>query len=75
MVALVCVASMPAHAYVGPGVGITMLGALWAVFLAIVFAIAGILIWPVRAFLRRRKQDVSTESEAGEEETKRDGMP
>jgi len=48
---------IPAHsfAYVGPGAGITFLGALWAVITAIVLAIGGFLVWPIRAFIRRRK--------------------
>lgn len=44
-----------AYAYVGPGAGITMLGALWAVILAVILAIGGILLWPIRAFLLRRR--------------------
>ena len=46
-----------AHAYIGPGAGITMLGALWAVILAIVFALGGLLIWPIRALRRKKKQN------------------
>ena len=42
-------------AYVGPGAGISFLGALWAVISAILLAIGGFLIWPIRAMLRRRK--------------------
>ena len=42
-------------AYVGPGAGITFLGALWAVITAIVLAMGGFLVWPIRAFIRRRK--------------------
>lgn len=43
------------HAYVGPGAGITFLGALGAVITAIVLALGGFLVWPIRAFIRRRK--------------------
>ncbi len=42
-------------AYVGPGAGITFLGALWAVITAILLAVGGFLFWPIRALLRRRK--------------------
>ena len=42
-------------AYVGPGAGITFLGALWAVITAIVLAVGGFLVWPIRALIRRRK--------------------
>lgn len=42
-------------AYVGPGAGLTMLGALWAVFAAIGLTLAGLLFWPLRAIVRRRR--------------------
>lgn len=45
-----------AAAYVGPGAGLTMLGALWAVIAALVFALAGLIIWPIRAMRRRRRE-------------------
>ena len=47
----VAVVGLPhaAAAYVGPGAGLTMLGALWAVIAALVFALAGLIIWPIRA--------------------------
>ena len=48
--------SGPAMAYIGPGAGITMLGALWGVIVAVVLAIGAVLFWPIRALLRRRKQ-------------------
>lgn len=52
------VATLPsvALAYIGPGAGVTMLGALWGVLAAIVLTIAGLLYWPIRAALRRRKK-------------------
>ena len=54
----IAVAGLPhaAAAYVGPGAGLTMLGALWAVIAAVVFALAGLLIWPIRAMRRRRRE-------------------
>lgn len=57
--AAMTIAAMPStgYCYVGPGIGITLLGSLWAVLAAVVMAIAGILFWPVRALLRRRKRD------------------
>jgi hypothetical protein len=45
-----------AHAYFGPGAGVTMLGALWGVVLAIAFAVFSFLAWPIRALLRRRRR-------------------
>lgn len=47
--------SGPAMAYIGPGAGITMLGALWGVVVAVLLAIGAVLFWPIRALLRRVK--------------------
>ena len=47
--------SGPAMAYIGPGAGITMLGALWGVVVAVVLALGAVLFWPIRALLRRKK--------------------
>ena len=51
----VVILANPAVAYVGPGAGLTMLGALWAVIAAVALVLVGIVIWPVRLYLRRRK--------------------
>lgn len=60
------VASTPTAAYVGPGAGITLLGALWAVIAAVVLAIGGLLVWPIRLWLLRRKA-ASAEKKDGTE--------
>jgi hypothetical protein len=44
-----------AFAYVGPGAGLTMLGALWAVILAVLMALFFVVAWPVRRMLRRAR--------------------
>lgn len=49
----------PAMAYVGPGAGITILGALWSVILAIALAIGAVLFWPIRVLIRRRRNRAS----------------
>ena len=59
----------PAFAYIGPGAGITVLGALWGVVVAVVLAVAAVLLWPVRALFRRRPRstppaEVSTSVES-----------
>jgi len=51
----VVIMANPAAAYVGPGAGLTMLGALWAVIAAVALVLVGIVIWPIRLYLRRRK--------------------
>lgn len=45
----------PAFAYVGPGAGLSLLGALWGVLSAIVLAFAFVVAWPLRQWLRRRR--------------------
>lgn len=39
----------PALAYVGPGVGLSLLGALWALLLAVLAAVAFVVAWPLSA--------------------------
>jgi hypothetical protein len=62
------IAALPdvAHAYIGPGAGVTVLGALWAVIAAVVLALAGLLLWPIRVMMRRRKQPVAAKAAASE---------
>jgi hypothetical protein len=45
----------PAFAYIGPGAGITVLGALWGVVVAVVLAVAAVVLWPLRMLFRRRR--------------------
>jgi ABC-type sulfate transport system permease component len=55
---VLALATLPqtAWAYFGPGAGVTMLGALWGVLLAVAFALFAFLAWPIRAVLRRRRK-------------------
>lgn len=72
-------AAVPAQAYVGPGAGLTMLGALWAVIVAIVFLLGGLVLWPLRALRRRRQKDsgaadgAESSSPAAEDDSTTDG--
>jgi hypothetical protein len=52
-----------ARAYVGPGVGITMLGAFWTVLGIILAAFGGLLVWPLRSFLRWKRGRSGRETE------------
>lgn len=45
-----------AMAYVGPGAGIVALGALIALAIAIVAALFGFLWFPIKRFLKQRKE-------------------
>jgi membrane protein implicated in regulation of membrane protease activity len=44
----------PALAYIGPGAGLSLLGALWGVAAAVLAALLFLLLWPLRRLLRRR---------------------
>jgi len=59
-----------ALAYVGPGAGITMLGSLWGLIVAIVFVIGGLLILPIK--LLRNKNKRRREEEAAAKESNGD---
>jgi hypothetical protein len=48
--------AQPAAAYIGPGAGITMLGALWGVVVAVALALGAVLFWPIRILLRKRRK-------------------
>ncbi len=52
--------SSAAQAYIGPGAGISVLGSILGILGTIVVAIGAILFWPIRKFLRRRKQKQAT---------------
>lgn len=46
----------PAFAYMGPGAGLGMLGSLVAVIGAVLIAVLGILVLPIRMIMKKRKQ-------------------
>lgn len=45
-----------AHAYVGPGAGLSLLGALWALIVAVAAAVVFLFAWPIRRMRRRRRE-------------------
>lgn len=53
---LLIVSAMPVAAYNGPGSGVSFLAALWSVLAGFFVVLSAILFWPVRAFLRRRRE-------------------
>jgi len=53
---LFVLSAQPAEAYIGPGAGITMLGALWGVIVAVALALGAVLFWPIRVLLRKRRK-------------------
>jgi hypothetical protein len=64
LVASLCLitAATPAFAYIGPGAGITMLGALWSVIVAVALAIGAVLFYPIRVIMRRFRRPAATDA-------------
>lgn len=50
----------PAAAYVGPGAGLSLLGALWGLLLSIGAALGFIILWPLRRLRQRKAKLVQT---------------
>jgi len=55
-----------ASAYVGPGAGISMLGALWGLIVGVVMAVGVILFWPIRIMIRKAKANKAESALAAE---------
>jgi hypothetical protein len=55
VVVLLAMVPLAAQAYVGPGAGVGMIGSLLAVLGAILLAVVGLILWPLR-MLRKRRQ-------------------
>ena len=49
-------AATPALAYMGPGAGLGMIGSLVAVVGAVLVAVFGILVLPIRMILKKRRK-------------------
>lgn len=45
----------PALAYIGPGAGLGVIAAFWALLTAVVSSLLFLMLWPLRNRLRRRK--------------------
>lgn len=53
--ALVIGVTLPAAGYVGPGAGLSVLGALWGLLVAVGAALSFIILWPLRQIFARRR--------------------
>lgn len=58
LMALMIGSTTPALAatYIGPGAGLSLLGAVWALLAAIFTAIAFVVAWPLRRLLVRKRE-------------------
>ena len=52
LLTLLCLA-LPAHAYIGPGAGISVVGSLLGLLGTVLLAVAVIFLWPFRRLLKR----------------------
>ena len=55
----------PAIAYVGPGAGVSLLGAAAGLIVAILVAFGVIVLWPLRRFMKSRRK-ATPDAPAGE---------
>jgi membrane protein implicated in regulation of membrane protease activity len=60
MTTVLTLAATPAMAYVGPGAGLSLLGAFWGLLVAILAALAFVVVYPVRRMMRARKRPAET---------------
>lgn len=63
LLALVALVAAPAHAYAGPGAGLSMIGSLVALVGAVLAGIFGFVWFPIKRLLKKRKAsaiDVAT---------------
>lgn len=64
-----------AQAYVGPGAGLSLLGALWGVLAAVGAALLFVIMWPIRKMRRRKREaqnnpaQAKTQDDASADET------
>ena len=53
-----------AQAYIGPGAGLSLLGAFWALVAAVGTMLLFIIAWPVRRMLRRSSRNRAARDQA-----------
>ena len=50
-----------AQAYIGPGAGLSMLGAFWGLVVAVLAALSFLLFWPIRKMFKKNAAASETE--------------
>jgi hypothetical protein len=58
-------AATVAHAYVGPGLGVGVLGAMLGLLVAIVMAVIGTIWYPLKRLFRGRSQQPGSQQRGG----------
>ena len=72
---MITAAAEPALAYIGPGAGVTVIGAVLGIFATIAVVIFSLLWYPVRRLRAKRKREIADagmDGEAGEENQPRE---
>ena len=52
-----------ASAYIGPGAGLSMLGAFWGLVVAVVAALSFLLLWPLRKMFKKNAATADADPE------------
>ena len=52
-----------AFAYIGPGAGLSMLGAFWGLVVAVLAALSFLLLWPIRKAFKKNTAATETDPE------------
>ena len=65
---IVLVTGFPAHAYVGPALGLGLLSVIWALISGVVLVIVGLAFFPIRRLLKKRKAAKQAQFPAAEDE-------
>ena len=61
---LLLAATADAQAYVGPGVGITLIGSFIGLVATVFCAVGAILMWPIRRLLKKRRERKAADAAA-----------
>ncbi len=59
---MTALSAIPAVAYVGPGAGVSLISSLVGLIIAVLVAIGAVLVWPIRRYLKKRKESSLGES-------------
>jgi hypothetical protein len=66
VIILVCFLPRPAVAYIGPGSGLSAIGAFFALLTATIAALFGFLWYPIKRLLRKKKPTDAGQGGGGE---------
>jgi membrane protein implicated in regulation of membrane protease activity len=52
-----------AFAYIGPGAGLSMLGAFWGLVVAVLAALSFLILWPLRRMFKKSSATAEVDSQ------------